>query len=83
MVEFGPEHLKRAGVSIDDWLSEFLLPGFSAYEIDEIEGSLRPLRPRKDLERVASLNLLLTRQPASAFPDLEFVGSGSAACSIS
>ncbi len=72
VVEFGPEHLRRAEITPDAWLDLFLSPGFSAYEVDEQSGILKPLRPRDDLHRIASLNLLLLRMPPSAYPMLEF-----------
>ena len=72
VVEFGPEHLERAEVTLDEWVDAFLGAGFAAYEIDEVTGRLAPLRPREDLHRVVSLNLLLLRHPPSAYPMLEF-----------
>ena len=72
LVEFGPEHLRRAGISIEDWLAEFLAPGFTAYEVDEETSHLRPLRSVVELAAVHSLNLLLLRQPTTAFPELRF-----------
>ena len=72
LVEFGPEHLRRAGISVPDWLALFLSPGFTAYEVDEATGRLNPLRPPAELEAVLSLNLLLLRQPPEAFPELDF-----------
>lgn len=71
IVEFGREHLRRAGLSIEAWLSEFLVRGFKAYEIDEERGSLTPLRPAAELRKVSSVNILLTRQEPAALP-LEF-----------
>jgi len=72
LVEFGPTHLRRAGLSAEAWLAEFRAPGFTAYEIDEITGQLRPLRPVAELNAVFSLNLLLLRQPPASFPQLNF-----------
>jgi FkbM family methyltransferase len=72
LVEFGPEHLRRAGISAEDWLTEFQAPGFTAYEVDEMTGHVRPLRPVAELASVYSLNLLLLRQPPAAFPELHF-----------
>jgi FkbM family methyltransferase len=72
LVEFGPEHLRRAGTSVGDWLTEFQAPGFTAYEVDEMTGHVRPLRPMAELASVYSLNLLLLRQPPTAFPELHF-----------
>jgi FkbM family methyltransferase len=72
LVEFGPEHLRRAGISVGDWLTEFQAPGFTAYEVDEMTGHVRPLRPMAELAAVYSLNLLLLRQTPTAFPELHF-----------
>jgi FkbM family methyltransferase len=72
VVEFGPEHLLRAGISVGDWLAEFQAPDFTAYEVDEMTGHVRPLRPMVELTLVSSLNLLLLRQPPTAFPELHF-----------
>ena len=70
IVEFGPEHLRRANVLCDVWLSVFTSSGFVAYEIDEADGTLSPLRSRKALEHITSINLLLLRQSVSAYPGL-------------
>ena len=72
LVEFGPTHLDRAGVSVENWLAEMLAPNFTAYEVDESDGSLRPLRAKAELRALFSVNLLLLRQPPAAFPALRF-----------
>jgi FkbM family methyltransferase len=72
IVEFGPSHLARAGLTVDTWIAAFQAVGFAAYEIDEITGCLRPQRPNADLASVYSLNMLMSRQPPSAFPKLRF-----------
>jgi FkbM family methyltransferase len=72
LVEFGPTHLDRAGVSVESWLAEMLAPNFTAYEVDESDGSLRPLRAKAELRAVSSVNLLLLRQPPATFPALRF-----------
>jgi FkbM family methyltransferase len=72
LVEFGPTHLDRAGVSVENWLAEMLAPNFTAYEVDESDGSLRPLRAKAELRVVFSVTLLLLRQPPGAFPALRF-----------
>ena len=38
LVEFGPIHLRRAGVPVEMWLAEMLAPGFTAYEPDRKRG---------------------------------------------
>jgi FkbM family methyltransferase len=66
IIELGPSHLIRAGVSLAGWLSELSQSGFTAWEIEEASGTLRPLRPIEDLAKIFSINLLLLRgDPAS------------------
>jgi FkbM family methyltransferase len=72
IVEFGPVHLARAGLEVDDWLRQFTALGFTPMEIDEVTGVVRPLRPIPALQRVTSLNLLMLRKPPAAYPELEF-----------
>ena len=72
VVEFGPEHLQRAGTTVDAWLDAFQAPGFTIFEIDEMTGSLQPLRSREALHQVVSLNLVLFRRSASKYPMLDF-----------
>lgn len=62
VIEFGPEHLRRAGFSVQGWLDDFQASGFKAHEIDEATGHIRPLRSVADLETIYSTNLLLTRK---------------------
>lgn len=71
VVEFGPSHLQRAGVGIQEWLDEFRSPDFTAYEIDEGTGRCKSLRG-KGLGQVFSMNLLLLRRPARTYPQIEF-----------
>lgn len=72
LVEFGPTHLRRAGISIDEWLAGFNAAGFAAYEIHEMTGEVRPIRPAAALASVVSLNLLMLRRPPSMYPELQF-----------
>jgi FkbM family methyltransferase len=72
IVEFGPSHLRRAGVSVKGWLEEMLSPDFAAYEINEGNVCLRPLRGINELAALFSINLLLLRQPPGAYPELMF-----------
>jgi FkbM family methyltransferase len=60
VLEFGPEHLRRAGVSVEDWFAELIASGLSAWEIDKATASVRPLRSA-GLGDVFSLNILLMR----------------------
>jgi FkbM family methyltransferase len=71
LIEFGPSHLQRAGLSPQVWLGEFLAPGFTAYEVEEATGTLRSLRSVAELAAVTSINLLLLRQPLAHFPELQ------------
>ena len=72
IVEFGPSHLRRSGVSITDWLAEFYDDGFTAYEINELDGRCGPVRS-KGLEKVNSVNLVFLRRPTFRYPGIEFV----------
>lgn len=72
IVEYGPEHLRRANITVDSWLDGFLAHGLSAYEIDDFDGSLTPLRERDELHKVESLNLLLVRKDKASYPALVF-----------
>lgn len=69
VVEFGPSHLRRAGVDIADWFAEIREMGFEPWEIDEEARAVRPLR-QAGLASVHSLNLLLLRASLSDFPSL-------------
>jgi FkbM family methyltransferase len=60
ILEFGSSHLRRAGTTVAAWFAEFRKSGFSAWEIDEATGFVRPLR-ETGLDDVLSLNLLLLR----------------------
>lgn len=71
IVEFGPTHLARAGVSIAAWLQAFVSAGFTGYEIDEATGRCRPLRA-SGLDEIFSINLLFLRRQPSSYPNLEF-----------
>ena len=62
IVEFGPSHLGRAGITVANWVGEFTEAGFTVWEIDEAGGLLRAGRPVEALEKVFSMNILLLRQ---------------------
>jgi FkbM family methyltransferase len=70
VVEFGPSHLARQGISIGEWLSTVTDPGFTAWEIEEETGLIRPLR-RDGLGEIFSVNLLLLRTSPSRWPRLK------------
>jgi hypothetical protein len=69
IVEFGPSHLLRAGMRIEDWFAALTAPGFTPWEIDEASGAIRPLRS-SGLQDVFSMNLLLLRDQPSRWPRL-------------
>jgi len=71
IVEFGPTHLVRAGVTNAAWLEPFVSDGFSGYEIDEATGQCRALRS-SGLDEVFSINLLFLRRPPSSYPNIAF-----------
>ena len=69
IVEFGPSHLLRSGVTIEAWFEALTAPGFTPWEIDEASGTIRPLRS-SGLQDVFSMNLLLLRDLPSRWPRL-------------
>jgi FkbM family methyltransferase len=69
IIEFGPSHLVRAGVTIEAWFEALTAPGFTPWEIDEASGTIRPLRS-SGLQDVFSMNLLLLRNLPSHWPRL-------------
>ncbi len=71
IVEFGPSHLARAGITIAAWLEPFVSDGFSGFEIDEATGQCRALRT-SGLDEVFSINLLFLRRPQSSYPNVTF-----------
>jgi FkbM family methyltransferase len=71
IVEYGPSHLDRTNVAIEDWIGELTAPGFIPYEIDESTGICRTLRS-EGLDRVFSMNLLLLRDAPERYPGLRF-----------
>nr|WP_245215698.1 FkbM family methyltransferase [Pararoseomonas baculiformis] len=72
LVEFGPDHLRRAGLTPEAWTDLFTSAGFTLFEVDEADGSLRPVRPLAELGKVHSVNLLMLRDAPSAYPELRF-----------
>jgi FkbM family methyltransferase len=64
VLEFGPAHLGRAGVSPEAWLEEVAAPGFSAFMIDEATGVCRPASASA-LVQAESTNVLLLRPGAA------------------
>jgi FkbM family methyltransferase len=72
VLEFGPSHLARAGVSPEAWLGELEASGFASYTIDEATGACRPASASA-LAAAFSTNVLLLRPDAvSRHPDLVF-----------
>jgi FkbM family methyltransferase len=65
VLEFGPSHLARGGVSPEEWFATLQGPGFDAFAIDELSGRCRPTGP-EDLANVVSVNVLLLRPGAAA-----------------
>ena len=72
VLEFGPSHLARAGVSPEAWLGELEAAGFESFAVDEATGVCRPASAPA-LAGVFSVNVLLLRPgAASRHPDLAF-----------
>jgi FkbM family methyltransferase len=66
IVEFGPSHLRRRGLSARAWLSRFERLGFTHQVIAAHSGCLED-RPLEQLEETASANLLFARPDAHAW----------------
>jgi FkbM family methyltransferase len=62
VVEFGAEHLRRAGVEVKDWVTAFSALGH-AYEIDETSSGLAPLRAVERMAGIESINLVFSKFP--------------------
>jgi FkbM family methyltransferase len=72
VLEFGPSHLARAGVSPEAWLGELEGAGFESYMIDEATGACRPASAPALAETFSTNVLLLRPGAASRHPDLVF-----------
>jgi FkbM family methyltransferase len=59
-VEFGPEHLRRAGIEPLQWLEELVAMGLRVQRVEDLSGELLPL-DREAAANCISWNLLLTR----------------------
>lgn len=59
-VEFGPEHLRRAGMEPLQWLEELVAMGLRVQRVEDLSGELLPL-DREGAANCSSWNLLLTR----------------------
>jgi FkbM family methyltransferase len=70
IVEFGPSHLARANIPVAEWFEALQAPGFTPWEIDELSGTIRALRPLAERSAIFSINLLLLRAPPSAYSGL-------------
>ena len=65
IAEFGPAHLRRAGITPDWWFEAFHMHGFEAYAIDELSGECDRVS-RQDLSAVESVNILFCRANSRA-----------------
>lgn len=65
VAECGPSHLKRIGVSTQDWLAEFAAHGFESYAITEPDGHLHRMTPDW-VDRQESVNVLFLRSGSKA-----------------
>lgn len=66
IVEFGPSHLTRAGISVDDWFDRFAAMNLDYQAIDLIEGTLSCFDPQA-LAQLESANLLFARRDSSVW----------------
>lgn len=60
VAECGPSHLKRIGVSTQDWFAEFAAHGFESYAITEPDGHLHRMTPDW-VNNQESVNVLFLR----------------------
>ena len=65
IAEFGPAHLRRAGITPDQWFGAIHMRGFEAYAIDELSGDCDRVSP-KDLTAVESVNIFFCRANSRA-----------------
>jgi FkbM family methyltransferase len=62
VTEYGPFHIRRAGIDIDDWFAKFAELGLtSIYQIDEETGLCRKGRPTAEPLDSPSINVLFSR----------------------
>lgn len=65
IAEFGPAHLRRAGITPDAWFKAFHVHGLEAYAIDELSGKCERVH-LSNLAAVESVNILFCRPNSSA-----------------
>lgn len=63
ILEFGPEHIQRVGLTVDQWISKMLATGLQLFEINEENGEISDLR-RSGLEKLETMNLVLCSREA-------------------
>lgn len=66
VVEFGPSHLRRIGISPEEWFDSFKELGFDFRAINEVTGDLENTS-QMALEKVDSVNLFFARPDSSAW----------------
>lgn len=71
IVEFGPAHVRRLGITIEEWLARVVPPGFEGWMIDECgqAGALAPFSVSA-LSSVTSVNLLFVKGGVASWPSL-------------
>jgi FkbM family methyltransferase len=63
VAEFAGDHLQRSGVTAADWMAAFVAAGLdTALQIDEQNGSCRPVTPSQLAAASYSMNLVLGRR---------------------
>lgn len=68
IVEYGPSHLQRVGISSEAWFEAFAAHDLQAYRIEEPTGRCRRLTiaERKRIQRQESTNLVFVRRGGAA-----------------
>jgi FkbM family methyltransferase len=69
IVEFGPSHLRRVGIGIDEWFDRFSAIDLDYQAIDPAVGTLRSI-DRSTLSQFESINLLFARRGSSIWTRL-------------
>ena len=65
VAEFGPSHLARVGIGVDEWFKAFEAHGLMPYGISEPDGRCSPV-DRQSVASVEPLNIAFVRKGGAA-----------------
>jgi len=71
VLELGPSHLERVGITAAAWFDEIAQNGFTPWRIRETDGGLQRLGFH-DIPQIFSTNVLLLRHSPEHYPQLSF-----------